>query len=117
MSPSLQVDSLPAEAQGKPRNIGVSNLFLLQWIFWIQETNQGLLHCRRILYQLSSQGSPTVAKVKLFVNSDFFGRKRTLSFATKFSLLSGPRLQGADLRFPLFCALAAADSAQAPLHP
>ena len=32
-SPSLQVDSLPAEPQGKPKNTGVGSLFLLQWIF------------------------------------------------------------------------------------
>ena len=31
---------------------------LLQGIFTNQESNQGLLHCRRILYQLSYQGSP-----------------------------------------------------------
>ena len=29
----------------------------LQWIFQIQESNEGLLHCRHILYQLSYQGS------------------------------------------------------------
>ena len=54
----LQEDSLPAEPQGKPKNIGGSSLSLLQWIFPIQESNRGLLHCRRILYQLSYQGSP-----------------------------------------------------------
>ena len=31
---------------------------LFQWIFWTQESNPGLLHCRWILYQLSHQGSP-----------------------------------------------------------
>ena len=31
---------------------------LLQHIFQIQESNWGLLHCRQIRYQLSSQGSP-----------------------------------------------------------
>ena len=31
---------------------------LLQGIFPTQESNWGLLHCRRILYQLSYQGSP-----------------------------------------------------------
>ena len=86
-SPTLQADSLPAEPQGKPKNTGVGSLSLLQGIFPTQESNRGLLHCRRILYQLSYQGSPSVAKMKLYVNSDFFGRKRTLSFATKFSLL------------------------------
>ena len=54
----LQADSLPAEPQGKPKNIGVCSLSLLQWIFLTQESNWGLLHCRRILYQLSYQGSP-----------------------------------------------------------
>ena len=32
-SPALQVDSLPAEPQGKPRNTGVGSLSLLQQIF------------------------------------------------------------------------------------
>ena len=32
--------------------------FLLQRIFPTQESNWGLLHCNRILYQLSYQGSP-----------------------------------------------------------
>ena len=54
-SPALQADSLPAEPQGKPKNIGVGSLSLLQQIFPTQESNQGLLHCRQILYQLSYQ--------------------------------------------------------------
>ena len=57
-SPALQADSLPAEPRGKPRNTGVGSLSLLQRIFLTQESNWGLLHCRQILYQLSSQGSP-----------------------------------------------------------
>ena len=56
-SPTLQVDSLPAEPQGNPKNTGVGSLSLHQRIFPIQESNWGLLHCRRILYQLSYQGS------------------------------------------------------------
>ena len=54
----LQVDSLPAETPGKPKNTGVGCLFLLQWIFMTQESNLGPLHCRRILYQLSYKGIP-----------------------------------------------------------
>ena len=54
---ALQVDSSPAEPQGKPKNTGVGSLSLLQGIFLTQELNQGLLHCRWILYQLSYQGS------------------------------------------------------------
>ena len=57
-SPTLQADSLPAEPQGKPKNTGVGSPSLLQQIFLTQESNQGLLHCRRILYQLSYEGSP-----------------------------------------------------------
>ena len=57
-SPALQVDSLPAEPQGKPKNTGVGSLYLLQWIFLTQELKWDLLNCRRILYQLSYQGSP-----------------------------------------------------------
>ena len=51
-SPALQEDSLPAEPWGKSKNTGVGSLSLLQWIFPTQESNQGLLHCRWILYQL-----------------------------------------------------------------
>ena len=54
-SPALQVDSLPTEPQGKPKNTGMGSLSLLQGIFPTQELNQGLLHCRRILYQLSGK--------------------------------------------------------------
>ena len=56
----INMVSLPAEPQGKPKNSGVSSLSLLQGIFPTQESNWGLLHCRWILYQLSYEGSPTV---------------------------------------------------------
>ena len=55
-SPALPADSLPAEPRGKPKKTGVGSLSLLQGIFPTQELNQGLLHCRQILYQLSSHG-------------------------------------------------------------
>ena len=47
-SPALQADSFPAEPPGKPKNIGVGSLSLLQRIFPTQESNWGLLHCRRL---------------------------------------------------------------------
>ena len=53
-SPTLQA----AEPHRKPKNTGVGSLSLLQGIFPTQELNWALLHCRRILYQLSYQGSP-----------------------------------------------------------
>ena len=65
-SPALQADSLPAEPPGKPKNTGVGSLSLLQGIFPTQESNQGLLHCRWILYQLSYQGSPNSVQGFLF---------------------------------------------------
>ena len=62
MSPILRVDSLPSEPPGKPKNTGVGIntgvVSFFQRIFLTQELNQGLLHCRQILYQLSWQGSP-----------------------------------------------------------
>ena len=57
-SPTLQADALPSEPPGKPKNIGVGSLSLLQGIFLTQESNWGLLHCRQSLYCLSHQGSP-----------------------------------------------------------
>ena len=57
-SPTLQVESLLPEPQGKPKNIEVGSLSLLQRVFPTQELYWGLLHCRQILYQLSYQGSP-----------------------------------------------------------
>ena len=55
---TLQADSLPAEPQGKPKITGVGSLSLYQQIFPTQELNQGLLHCRQVLYQLSLSVKP-----------------------------------------------------------
>ena len=65
-SPTLQVDSLWSEPPGNPKNSGVGSLYLLQGIFLTQESNQGLLHCRQILYELNYWGSPqnTILLVK-----------------------------------------------------
>ena len=84
-SPALQTDSSPSEPSGtlkseseshsvvsdslrshgiySPWNspgqdTGVGSLSLLQGIFPTRGLNLGLPHCRRILYQLSYQGSP-----------------------------------------------------------
>jgi len=63
-SPILQADSLSAEPPGKPKNSGVGSMSLLQQIFLTQELNQGLLHCRWILYQLSYQGDMSLSKLE-----------------------------------------------------
>ena len=49
--------SVHGDSPGK--NTGVGCHALLQGIFPTQESNQSLLHCRWILYQLSYQRSPT----------------------------------------------------------
>ena len=59
----MQADSLPAEPPEKPKNTGVGSLSLLQGIFPTQEMNLGLLHCRKILYQLSYQGIRIVFQI------------------------------------------------------
>ena len=58
-SPALRADSLPVEPPENSKNTGVGSQSLLQLIFPTQESNQGLLYCRQILYRLSYQGSPT----------------------------------------------------------
>ena len=67
-SPALQADSLSAEPHGKLKKTGVGSLCLLQGIFLTQESNWGLLHCRQILYQLSSQGGPYYSLHSVFNN-------------------------------------------------
>ena len=51
----------PWNAPGQ--NTGVGSLSHLQGIFPTQGSNPGLLHCRRLLYQLSHQGSPSSSLV------------------------------------------------------
>ena len=80
-SPALQAYSLPAEPQGKSKNTGVGILSLLQGIFPTQESNQGLLHCRRILYQLSFERSPNFRYTALqFYNTHTYTHTHTHSF-------------------------------------
>ena len=57
MSDSLQPHGLYSPWSSSSQNREVGSLSLLQGIFPTQGSNQGLLHCRRILYQLSYQGS------------------------------------------------------------
>ena len=73
LNPGL-ADSLPAEPPGKPKNTGVGSLSLLQWIFLTQESNRGLLHCRQILYQLSSHSisKMSIRDTHLFFNCGVF---------------------------------------------
>ena len=62
----------PWNSQGQ--NTGVGSLSLLEGIFPTQELNQGVLHCRQILYQLSCEGSPgDGAQAEISVTPDVDG--------------------------------------------
>ena len=61
---------IPAEPQGKPNSTELGTLSLLQGIFPTQESNQGLLHCRQILYQLSYQLKPSAHSKPIKLDGD-----------------------------------------------
>ena len=56
---SLQSQGLYSPWNSPGQNTEVGSCSLLQGIFSTQGSNLGLPHCRRILYQLSHQRSPT----------------------------------------------------------
>ena len=60
MSASLGPHGLKSPCNSPGQNTGMGSLSLLQGIFTTQGLNPGLLHCRRILYQLSHKGSPRI---------------------------------------------------------
>ena len=60
VSNSLRPHGLYSPWNSPGQNTGVGSLSFLQGIFLTQELNQGLLHCRRSLYQLSYQKSPYI---------------------------------------------------------
>ena len=104
MSPTLQVDSLPAESQGKPKNTGVGNLSLFQGIFLSQESNQGLLHCRWILYQLNYQGSSALLFLALYFGGIFWIFPCYFSFFCVSLPTAGmQRVRAPPLPYPAHC--------------
>ena len=66
LSESLRPHGLYSPWNSPGQNTGVGSLSLLQWIFLIQESKWGLLHCRRILYQLSYQVIPECPEARVF---------------------------------------------------
>ena len=64
VSNSLRPHGLYSPWNSPSQNTGVGSLSLLQWIFPAQGLNQGLLHCRQILYQLSYKWSLCLLKSK-----------------------------------------------------
>ena len=66
------------------KDIGVESHFLLQGIFSTQGSNPGLLHCRRILYHLTHQGSPVwFTRPSQLVNLNFGTSRCDLNFTHK----------------------------------
>jgi len=59
-SDSLWPHGLYSPWNSPGQNTGVGSYSLLQGIFPTQGLYPGLLHCRKILYQLSHQGSPRI---------------------------------------------------------
>ena len=83
---ALQADSLPSEPPGKLKNTGVGSLSLLQGIFPTQESKRGLLHCRRILYQLSYQATGSLQKLHRSMQNVWIYKKAQSKNKTKHHL-------------------------------
>ena len=88
----LQVDSLPAEPQGKPKNTGVGTYPSLA-IFLTQKSNRGLLHFRQIF----SQSLQSLSCVRLFATWLTAAHQASLSITNSWSL---PKLIFIELVMP-----------------
>ena len=73
--PALQVDSLPAEPQWKPKNTGVSSLSLLQGIFPTQEPGPPALQVDSLPTELSE--NPQIQYNPYQITKSIFHRVRT----------------------------------------
>ena len=90
-SHSVVSDSLQPHGQYSPwnssgQNTGVGSLSFLQEIFPTQGSNPGLLHCRRILYQLSHKESP---RILAWVAYPFSSRSSQPRNQTRVSCIAG----------------------------
>ena len=78
------MDYSPWNSPGQ--NTGVGSLSLLQGIFPTKGLNPGLLHCRRILYQLSHKGNPRILE---WVAYSFSGGSSWPRNRTRVSCIAG----------------------------
>ena len=76
MSDSLRPYGLHSPWNSPGKNTAVGSLFLLQEIFPTRGSNPDLLHCRRILYQLSHKGSPRILEGVVYPFSSSSSRPR-----------------------------------------
>ena len=81
----LEADSLPAEPLRMSKNTGEGSLSLLQGIFPTQESNQGLLNCMSIPYQLSYQESPYNLMITFFLLSLYCSSPLPSPYSLQFS--------------------------------
>ena len=65
IEPRSPADALPAEPQEETKNTEVGSLSLLQQIFPTQESNRGLLHCRRIFLPTELSKKTSILKTYL----------------------------------------------------
>ena len=97
-SPILQLDYLPCEPPGKPKNTGVGSLSLLQEIFPTQGSNPGLPHCFRILYHLRTREAPNwneaVVKMRAVADFIFLAPKSLQVVTAALKLKDSSSLQG-----------------------
>ena len=79
VSDSLRRHGLYSPWNSPGQNTGVGSHSLPQGIFPTQGLNPGLLHCRRILYQLNHKESPRTRKwvAHLFSSGSFWPRNQT----------------------------------------
>ena len=101
-SPSVVSDTLRPHGlyrlwNSPGQNPGVGSLSLLQGIFPTQGSNPGLLHCRRVLYCLSQQGSPQpsvqLIQLSLPVAQNQGGKEIATCLSTFFHILYNERVQ------------------------
>ena len=85
-SDSLRPHKLYSPWNSPGQNTGVGSPSLLQEIFPIWRSNPGLLHCKRILHQLSHKGSPRILEWVVYPFSSLPGKpikKKRCYFANK----------------------------------
>ena len=86
MSDSLKPHGLYSPWNSPGQNTGVGSRSLLHEIFPTQGSNPGFPHCRRILYQLSQQGSPRILQRVAYL---FFSRSSQTSNRTQVFCIVG----------------------------
>ena len=86
MSESLTPRGLYSPWNSPGKNTGVGSLSLLEGIFPTQGSEQGIPHCRWILYQLSHLGSPRILKWVAYLFSSRFSQPRN---RTRVSCIAG----------------------------